>query len=124
VRPVRARRAVRHRALPAAALVVMGAALVGCGSSSPSPAAQAQQQAFLNDVHETAADVNNYRTDTELVRLGHAVCDDLRSGASEGTIADRLATTSGASQLPSEDLGAVITSAAQVFCPAYASKVS
>lgn len=106
-----------------AGLLVLGGTAAGCGSSKPSTATRAQEQAYLNSVHETAADVNNYRTNTDLVRLGHAVCDDLRSGASYGTIADRLGTTQGASTLPSEDLGAVITSAARVFCPQYADKV-
>lgn len=114
----------RFLAVATVGLLALGGLASGCGSSTPSLAAQAQQQSFLNDVHETAADVNSYRTNSELVRLGHAVCDDLRSGASYGTIADRLGTTQGASTLPTVDLGAVITSAARVFCPAYADKVT
>jgi hypothetical protein len=89
-----------------------------------SPQSAAQQQQYLDAVHVAAPDVNSYRTDVALVRLGHAVCDDLRSGASYETVADRLGVTAGASRLPSADLGAVITSAASVYCPQYADRVS
>lgn len=102
------------------ALLALSVAMAGCASSKPSPAALAQQQDFLNAVHSAAPDVGSYRSDTELIRLGHAVCDDLRSGASYQAVADRLGTTTGANRLPSADLGAVITSAAEVNCPQYA----
>jgi hypothetical protein len=105
-------------------VIAMGSGLVGCGATTLSPQAAARQQQFLNAVHVAAPDVSSYRTDVQLTRLGNAVCDDLRSGASYQTVADRLGTTAGASQLPSADLGAVITSAAAVYCPQYADRIS
>lgn len=105
-------------------VVVISCGVAGCGASRLSPEAAARQQQYLDAVHVAAPDVSSYRTDVELTRLGMAVCDDLRSGASYQTIADRLGTTAGASRLPSVDLGAVITSAAAVFCPQYAAQVS
>ncbi len=105
-------------------VLVIGWVLTSCGATKLSPQAAAQQQQFLDAVHVAAPDVSSYRTDVELNRLGRAVCDDLRSGASYQTIADRLGTTAGASRLPSADLGAVITSAAAVYCPQYAARIS
>ncbi|MDQ6838644.1 MAG: DUF732 domain-containing protein [Actinomycetota bacterium] len=96
----------------------------GCGSTKLSPEMAAQQRQFLDAVHVAAPDVNGYRTDVDLTRLGRAVCDDLRSGASYQTVADRLGTTAGASRLPSADLGAVITSAASVYCPQYTDRIN
>ncbi|MDQ2726560.1 MAG: DUF732 domain-containing protein [Actinomycetota bacterium] len=104
--------------------LAIGWGLTGCGASKLSPQAAAQTQQFLDAVHVAAPDVSSYRTDVELTRLGRAVCDDLRSGASYQTVADRLGTTAGSSRLPSVDLGAVITSAASVYCPQYADRIS
>lgn len=103
--------------------LAIGCSVAGCGASKLSPQAAARQQQFLDAVHVAAPDVSSYRTDVELTRLGQAVCDDLRSGASYQTVADRLGTTAGASRLPSADLGAVITSAAAVYCPQYADRI-
>lgn len=105
-------------------VLVIGCGLMGCGAKTLSPQAAAQQQQYLDAVHVAAPDVSSYRTDVELNRLGKAVCDDLRSGASYQTIADRLGTTAWAGRLPSADLGAVIASAAAVYCPQYAAHIS
>ncbi len=104
--------------------LIIGWGAAGCGTTRLSPQAAAQQQSFLDAVHVAAPDVGSYRTDVELSRLGRAVCDDLRSGASYSTVADRLGTTAGSSRLPSADLGAVITSAASVYCPQYANRTN
>lgn len=104
-------------ALAGAALVVTGCG----GGSSASSAANAQ---FLSAVHVAAPDVSQYRTDTELVRLGHAACDGFRGRASYLQIADRLALEEGSNPLPSEDLGQVITSAVDAFCPQFRAEVS
>lgn len=107
--------------------IVLPAALIGqsgCGGSAPSGRTAAQQQAFLLAVHGAAPDISAYRSDIELTRLGRAVCDDLRSGASYQQVADRLGSTSGANSLPTADLGAVITSATTTYCPQYANRVS
>jgi hypothetical protein len=98
---------------------VMG--VVGCGSGgAPSGA----DQAFLQEVHGAAADIGQYRSDSQLERLGHAVCDDFRAGASYEEVADRLTIESGSGTLPSADLGAVITAAADQYCPKYRADVS
>lgn len=93
-----------------------------CGGSSLSPKAAAVQQSFLLTVHGSAPDIESYRNDVELTRLGKAACDDLRSGASYQQVADRLGTTTGANRLPAADLGAVITSATTTYCPELANR--
>jgi len=75
-------------------------------------------------VHTGAADISGYRSDIQLVRIGHAACDGLSSGASYVQLADRLALQEGPHQLPAEDLGAVIRAAVVAYCPRYESLVS
>lgn len=95
--------------------------MVGCSSGTPdSPA----DQAFLGAVHQQAPDIANYRSDVALVRLAHAACDAFKSGASYEELADRMALLEGKNPLPSQDLGAVISSAVDSYCPRYQSRVS
>lgn len=95
----------------------------GCAShgSQSDPAAD---QAFLSEVINAAPNINSIRTDTQLIRLGHAVCDDFRAKASYQEVADRLSIEAGSDTLPPEDLGAVITAAADNYCPQYRDLVS
>lgn len=102
----------------------MAVGVVGCGSSVPSAAVQQQDQEFLASVHGAAPDVSTYRSDVQLVRLGHAACDGFRAGASYQQLADRLPLTEGPHPLPPEDLGAVITAAVDSFCPQFRGLVS
>ncbi|MHB1533232.1 MAG: DUF732 domain-containing protein [Acidimicrobiales bacterium] len=107
-----------------AASVAISVGTVSCGSSVPPAAVRQQDQEFLASVHGTAPDVGNYRSDIQLVRLGHAACDGFRAGASYQQLADRLPLTEGANPLPPEDLGAVVTAAVDAFCPQFRSLVS
>jgi hypothetical protein len=75
-------------------------------------------------VHSSAPDAGSYRTDVQLVRLGHAACDGFRSGASFEQLADRLNLIEGARPLPTEDLGVVVTAAVASFCPQFHNRVS
>jgi hypothetical protein len=95
----------------------------GCGSGR-APAPSGADSQFVGAVHANAPDIGSYRSDTELVRLGHATCDDFKSGASYQEIADRLKLQQGSHALPSEDLGVVITSAVQAYCPKFVSDIS
>lgn len=95
--------------------------VAGCGGGSSTTAAD---NGFLSAVHLAAPDINHYRTDTELVRLGDAACDGFRSGASYQELADRLALEEGNNPLPSQDLGAVITSAVDGLCPQFRAQAS
>jgi hypothetical protein len=105
-----------------AALAGAAVLLAGCGGGSGS-SSQADA-GFLSAVHVAAPDVSQYRTDTELVRLGHAACDEFRGHASFLQIADRLALEEGSNRLPSQDLGDVITAAVDAFCPQFRAEVS
>lgn len=95
----------------------MGLAGVGCSDSALK--ANSTDQAYLAEVHGAAADISQYRSDTQLIRLGHVVCDDFGAKASYQEVADRLSVASGDRSLPSADLGAVITAAADNYCPQY-----
>lgn len=91
----------------------------GCSAGSPdSPA----DKSFLSSVHVEAPDIGTYRSDVALARLGHAACDGLRSGASYQEVADRISLLEGSHPLPSQDLGAVISSALDSYCPQYRSR--
>ena len=102
----------------------MAAAALAGGCRSGSGTASPLDQAYLSEVHGAAPDINTYRSDTQLVRLGHAVCDDFRAKASYQEVADRLSISAGSDTLPIADLGAVITAAADNYCPQYRSLVS
>ena len=97
--------------------VVVGLVGAGCSDSAAKPSST--DQAYLAEVHGAAADINQYRSDTQLIRLGHVVCDDFRAKASYQEVADRLSVAAGAKSLPSADLGAVITAAGDTYCPQY-----
>lgn len=100
------------------AVVVVSLLVSACGGGSSAAAKQADAT-FLQTVHSEAPDVGSYRSDVQLVRLGHAACDDFRSGASYEQLADRLVLLEGNNALPSQDLGAVITAAVDNYCPKY-----
>jgi hypothetical protein len=103
------------------ALVLLVGA-VACGSSSPSAAARAEQQAFLGQVHDDVPTINHLRTDTQLLGLGHAACTEFEAGVSYEDLADRMSLQDG--NLPTSDLGTVITSAAEHLCSKYSALVS
>jgi hypothetical protein len=98
-------------------------ALGSCGHGNNQAAAQADQT-FLAAVHGASPDIGSYRTDVQLTRLGHAVCDGFRSGASFQQLADRLVLLEGSNPLPSADLGTVIDAAVTAFCPQFHSQVT
>jgi len=112
----------RCRSLIAIALMSLAIAASSCGGGGGSASAADNQ--FLLSVHAAAPDIGSYRTDTALVRIGHAACDGFSSHASYEQLADQLALREGSDPLPSEDLGAVITSAVQTFCPQFEDQVS
>ena len=101
-----------------ACLAVM--AIAGCGGGSR-PASEQADRSFLAVVHQNAPDVGTYRSDSQILELGHAVCGDLSSGATLLQVADRIATVDAANPLPSVDLGSVMSAAGEVLCPKYAS---
>ena len=111
---------------PGARIVVVGWALLALatGCHAASGTTSATDQAFLSEVHGADPNINAVRSDTQLVRLGHAVCDDFRAKASYQAVADRLSITTGSNRLPTADLGAVITAAADSYCPQYRAAVS
>jgi hypothetical protein len=78
-----------------------------------------QDQAFLNEVHGQAPDISSYRTGSQLLSLGQAICTDFESGASAQEVADRIPLYEGSPALPPSDLGAVMTAAADQLCPRY-----
>jgi hypothetical protein len=108
---------VRWRARLAVTAVI---ALFGSCSGGSGPAiSRAEDQKFLNSVYGQAPDISGYRTSTQLVSLGHAICQDLESGASVQTVGDRVPLIEGSVALPPADLGAVISAAVAVFCPKF-----
>jgi hypothetical protein len=106
-----------------AALVAVVVGAAGCGGGG-SGATGAADQAYLAEVHSDAPGVGSLRSDTDLVRLGHVVCDDFSAKASYEEVADRLSLEAGSSSLPAADLGAVIVAAADNYCPQFRDLVS
>ena len=96
--------------------------VAGCHSSTAAPSST--DQSYLAEVHANSPDVGSVRSDTQLIRLGHVVCDDFRAKASYEQVADRLSIEAGSDALPSADLGSVITAAADNYCPQYRGLVS
>ncbi len=80
-------------------------------------------QHFSDGVHETAPDIGRFRSDGQLVKLGHVTCDGFRANANIEQIAGLLERTGG-STLPPEDLGAVMSSAVKYLCPAYSGRLN
>lgn len=102
-----------------------GLALMAGGCHSPSSSTSSPaDQAYLAEVHDADPNINSVRSDTQLIRLGHVVCDDFRAKASYEEVADRLSIEAGSAALPSQDLGAVITAAADNYCPEFRGLVS
>jgi hypothetical protein len=114
---------VRSALAAAVAAVVALASLASCGSSSSAKSDQANQ-AFLSSVHLVDPNVTAYRSDVQLMRLGHAACDGFKSGASFEQLADRLVLLEGSNPLPSADLGAVIDAAVSAYCPEFHARVA
>ncbi len=122
---MRAGGATTWRSGVGAALVAVSllASLDSCGSSSASTRNAGDDQAFLSSVHVAAPDINAYRTDVQVERLGHAACDGFRSGATYEQLADRLVLLEGSNPLPSPDLGAVIDAAVDAYCPEFHGRI-
>lgn len=95
----------------------------GCNSAHGRANSSADAQ-FIAAVQLAAPGISSYRSNTELIRLGHAACDDFSSGASYEELADRLALQEGSQPLPPQDLGAVITAAVGSYCPKFLPDVS
>jgi hypothetical protein len=101
----------------AGAVIALALFVTACGS--PSPLATERDQAFLNEVHGAAPDIAGYRSNSQLVSLGEAVCTDFQSGATVQQVADRIPLYEGQPALPSDDLGAVMAAAVDQLCPKY-----
>lgn len=104
-----------------ALIVAVAAAIASAGCSAGAPDGPADKS-FLSSVHLAAPDIGASRSDVALTRLGHAACDGFRSGASYQELADRMSLLEGSHPLPSQDLGAVISSALDNYCPQYRSR--
>jgi hypothetical protein len=102
-------------------LAALTGLVAGCGGGGGGFSQEDQQ--FLSSVHVSAPDIGTYRTDSQLTRIGHAVCADFQAGASYEEVADRMPLVEGNNPLPSEDLGAVIDAAVQSYCPAFSGRV-
>ena len=96
---------------------------VSCGATHPSAARQAAERQFVSNVEQTATDIARYKTPGQVINLGNAVCDGFRANASIEQIAGVL-EQSGARNLPSEDLGAVMSVAVKDLCPVYSGRLS
>lgn len=101
----------------AGAAVGLAVLVTACGA--PGPLASARDQAFLNEVHGAAPDIASYRSNSQLVGLGEAVCTDFQSGATAQEVGDRIPLYEGRPSLPPGDLGAVMTAAVDRLCPKY-----
>jgi Protein of unknown function (DUF732) len=103
--------------------VCAGLFISACGRSAHVNQDEANSS-FISAVHDAAPGIGTYRTDDQLISLGHAVCEGFQGGASYEQLADRLAQLQGSNTLPSQDLGAVIVASVDNFCPKYSAQVS
>lgn len=104
-------------AIVAASVLAFAAGFSACGAVALPSGPTAQS--FLSYLYTQAPDIGSYRSSTQLLSLGQAVCDDLRSGASVQQLGDRLPLTEGSVALPPADLGLVISSAVVNLCPQF-----
>jgi predicted metal-dependent HD superfamily phosphohydrolase len=109
---------------PAIAVVVLSLVTwaAACGGGQQSAAARATDQRFVDGVHESATDISSYRTDSQLIKMGHVTCDGFRANANIEQIASLLERN--AASIPPGDIGAVISTAVHVLCPADSSVVA
>jgi hypothetical protein len=105
--------------VPALALAAFAA---GCSSGHQSAGPRAVDQRFVDGVHESATDVSKYRTDGQVVKMGHVACDGFRANANIEQIAGLLERTD--ANLPAHDIGAIISTAVGVLCPAYEGRLN
>lgn len=108
---------IRWRTFGAAMTLLASVGLSGCVNHNAQTVQRDQR--FLVKVHQAIPNISTVRSNTQLVRLGHAVCDAFGAGVSSLEIADRLGAYN--ATLPSQDLGAVMQSAVDVLCPRYRS---
>jgi Protein of unknown function (DUF732) len=106
----------------AVVVLTLTALVVGCSSGHQSAAARAVDQRFVDGVHESATDISKYRTDSQVTKMGHAACDGFRANANIEQIAGLLERT--APNLPAGDIGAIISTAVNVLCPAYEGRLN
>jgi hypothetical protein len=97
--------------------------VAACGATQPSAAQKAAQQHYIDGVHLNATDIRQFRTDSQLIKLGNAVCDGFRANASTQQVADLMERTGG-QNLPPQDLGAIISTAVKELCPAYSGRLN
>jgi hypothetical protein len=106
-----------------AAVVCCLGVCAACGATHPSAARQALERQYVAHVHESASDIGQYQTGSQLVKLGYAVCDGFRANATNQQVADVL-ENSGARNLPPADLGAVMSAAVSDLCPTYRGRLN
>jgi hypothetical protein len=99
------------------AAVGLAAAVAGCGAAPG--LSGAARQSFLNAVYGQAPGIGSYRTGTQLVAMGQAVCTDFESGAGVQQVADRVPLVEGSAALPAADLGVVMSAAVGSICPQF-----
>jgi hypothetical protein len=103
--------------MPVAAALLVTVSLAGCGSHAST--SRGADQAFVNSVYSQAPDIGGYRTGSQLLSLGQAICADLESGATVEEVGDRIPLLEGSSPLPPDDLGVVIAAAVNELCPKF-----
>jgi len=109
-----------HTGAFAGGCIAVALLFAACGGGGGNSAAD---QSYVAAVHLGASDIATFRTDQQLIRIGRAACDAFRAGASYQEIADRMGLLEGKNPLPSQDLGVVVTSAVDAFCPQFRSQV-
>ena len=108
---------------PRAALAAVVLAVTVASCSKVGGSAGPADQQFVAGVHASAVDIGEFRSDGQLIKLGHVTCDAFRAHANLQQIASLLEGGS-ARSLPAGDVGAVMASAVTVLCPAYAGRIN
>jgi hypothetical protein len=108
--------AVRRSWLVAAGLLV-ATTCSACGGGGG--LSVATRQSFLDTLYSQAPDISSYRSGSQLVSMGQAVCSDLEAGANVQEVADRVPLSEGNLALPTDDLGVLMSAAVGSICPKF-----
>jgi len=115
-RPARLRRVVRTVAWPGLALLLTVTVTGSGGVAAMATSSQSAQQAFVRAVHSDYPQETSI-SDTELIVLGGAVCDELTRGERVSAVAKQFSVGANGQPLPPQFVSVLLVESATHLCP-------